>query len=221
MGWVKAWAVGTIVLGVAHVAGGAVLFESAIRTKTGQGGGTSVSGGATKQWLGARFHLSQDAAVTSVGGELVQFNGNALFAAIVRLDGPTSLPHGSPFDAQELLAETTFSAPAPSALVNVPLAVSLAPGDYGLVFGSGMFGASGEGAMPSETNLSNSSYFYWYDPTGQGHPVWNQGTFPPAYFVVNGTVPEPGAIGFFGAVGVLCVRRRGRRANRTDVLWDL
>ena len=211
MGWVKAWVVGIIGLGLTPLAWGAVLFESAQRTVTHQTSGTTLNPGPAPQWLGARFALPQGGNVTSVGGEIMQIDSGSLFAAIVRLDGPTALPHGSPFTNEELAAEATFTAPKPSSLVDVPMAVSLPPGEYGLIFGSGMFGANAHGALTFEPGLPGVSYFDWYDSSGGTQPFWQQGGFSPGYFVVNGTVPEPAGMGFFAAVGALCVRRRGGR----------
>jgi hypothetical protein len=209
MGSVKAWVVGVMIVAWVSFARGDVLFESAQRTSTHQAAGTSLLPPPSVQFLGARFALPQGAEVTSVGGEIVQFDSGSLFAAIVRLDGPTALPHGAPFTSEELLAEATFTAPKPSTLVDVPMSISLGPGEYGLVFGSGMFGASAHGGLVYETTLPGVSYFDWYDPFAQGQPFWQQGTFLPGYFVVNGTVPEPGGIVGL-VVGIAGVRRRRR-----------
>jgi hypothetical protein len=179
-----------------------------------QTAGTALSPPPSVQFLGARFALPQGAEVTSVGGEIVQYDAGSLFAAIVRLDGPTALPHGAPFTNEELVAEATFTAPKPSSLVDVPMAVTLPPGEYGLVFGSGMFGASADGAMVFETTLPGVSYFDWYDSSGGTQPFWQQGTFSPGYFVVNGTVPEPGAVGAVGVLIGIGAIARGRSCAR-------
>jgi hypothetical protein len=213
MGYLKAWAVGAMVLGVGSWARGAVLFESSQHTAVHQTGGTVLSPAPPVEFLGVRFALGQGAEVTSVGGEIAQLDSGSLFAALVRLDGPTALPHGSPFADDELLAVATFTGTKPSSAVDVPMHLSLGPGEYGLIFGSGMFGADAHGTMIYETGLAGVSFFDWYDPFAQGQPIWQPGGFVPAYFVVNGTVPEPGAVQFFGAVGVLCVRRRAERAR--------
>src|SRR5438067_53893 len=78
--------------------------------------------------------------------------------------------HGTPFTTEELLGEATFTASKPSTLVDVPLPISLPPGEYGLVFGSGMFGAGAHGAMVFESGLPGVSYLDWYDSTGGNQP---------------------------------------------------
>src|SRR5262245_12118734 len=59
---------------------------------------------------------------------------------------PTALPSGAPFDST-LVASTTFNAGFPSTDLLTPLSVTLPPGDYALIFGSGLFGAVAEGFM--------------------------------------------------------------------------
>src|SRR5438067_7280144 len=159
MDCVKAWVVGAMVLCSTLSARGAVLFESSQHTAVHQTAGTSLNPGAAPQWLGARFALPQGGNVTSVGGEIVEIDSGSLFAAIVRLDGPAALPHGAPFTNEELVAEATFTGTKPSTLVDVPMAVTLPAGEYGLLFGSGMFEASAHGAMIFETGLPGVSYF--------------------------------------------------------------
>jgi len=127
---------------------GAVLFESATLGPTGVTGG-EVPGVDHAQYLGARFHLDHDVKVQSVGGHFMGLT-HQYFAAIVPLSGPDALPTGIPYVdfASTFLGAASFSTPFASVDILVPLSVSLAPGDYGLVFGAGEFGTSGSGGMP-------------------------------------------------------------------------
>jgi hypothetical protein len=74
----------------------------------------------------------------------------------------------------------------------VPLTVSLAPGDYALVFGTGRFGAASghNGEMPHDNpDTPQASYFRSFGD------AWIDGGFDNTRFVVTGViVPEPSTI---------------------------
>lgn len=141
---------------------GAVIFESA---NLGQSTsfGASVNDG---QFDGVRFHLDDTVEVTQVGGNIS--STGSLFIAIADV---ATLPVGvgNPFPSQPL-AVTTFVAGTPSSDVRVPLPVTLPPGDYVLVVGTGLFGATGTGAVPTrfhgQTALPNVTYLTWNTGTG-------------------------------------------------------
>ena len=171
-------AIGSVVSGTAQV----VIHESATLGPIGQFGGLNFN---PNRFLGSRFSLTQTVQVTAVGGHLGRNNGE-LFAAIVSLSSPIALPVGSPFNPNEVVAFATFSEPrsgAGSDDILVPLNVTLDPGDYGLVFGSGEFGTGGMGFMPqSNTDISGqASYFMW---TGG----WQDPGFSDIRFVVVGFI---------------------------------
>lgn len=184
---------------------GTIIHQSALLGTTGQGGGVSLY---SNQFLGSRFTISGAAVnVESIGGHMYNFSGS-LFGAIVSLSGPNALPSGNPFDLTTL-ASTNFTGPFPSADILTPLSVTLSPGDYAVIFGSGQFGASGSGAMPNNnTDLPGASYFFW---TGYN---WQNGGFTKARFVVEGTViPEPTTFLLFG-MGLLGIVAYGWRRKR-------
>lgn len=125
------------------------------------------------QYLGSRFHLDRTVNVTAVGGHLsgTGFANQQIFAAIISLASPTALPIGNPFDPGELVATTTFDPGRPGSDVRTPLAATLAPGDYALVFGSGLFGATGDAGLEATgTPLPGNSILLWNDQ-GSGF-VW-------------------------------------------------
>jgi PEP-CTERM motif len=159
------------------------------------------------QFLGSRFAVTNTVRVTSVGGHLEGISGT-FFAAIVSLSSPTALPSGSPFDTTTV-ATTTFTAPFPSDDILVPLSATLGPGNYGLIFGTGQFGAAGgDGAMP-ENNVDlfgTAPYFIWV----AGAAWQDNGPLHDLRFVVMGdNVPEPASVvlfglGGFGLCGLCC-----------------
>ena len=188
------------------------IFESATMGTPGQDGLDGYQLGA--QYLGARFSLATTVDVTSVGGHIFGNDDGMLFAAIVQLFGPGALPSGNPFDGSTL-ASTTFLPPLLSADIIIPLGVTLGPGDYALVFGSGQFGATGSGRMPNNnTDLSVASYFFW------NGPPWTDDSISQVRFVVSGDIakpiPEPGSLplvglGVFATLAGVTARRHSAR----------
>jgi hypothetical protein len=186
----------------------AVIYESATLGPIGQFGGTGVF---SDQFVGARFEITAPTTVTAIGGHLYG-SYDSIFGAIIALDSMDALPQGFPFAGGEVLASTAFTPDSPSTDYRTPLSVTLAPGTYALVFGTGQFGATGEGMMPSNnTDLPGASYFWWNGST------WQDGGFSSARFVVEGdsAVPEPTTVALagmaFGALALL--RRRGLRVS--------
>jgi hypothetical protein len=167
------------------------------------------------QFLGWRFQLNNTLQVTDVGGYLSSY-GN-IFAAIVSLSSPTALPQGNPFLPGEILASTTFDAGFQRQNVITPLSIKLNPGNYGLIFGSGLFSASGEGSMLFNFgDFPEASYFVWgRAPLGASiRTGWYNGASD-VRFVVMGqsvtttSIPETTptlvllATGAFGAASML------------------
>lgn len=198
-----------------------IIHESATLGETAQGGGASI---ISTQFLGSRFSVGNTVQVDAIGGHLTRLDsGNQLiFGAIVELSSPTALPTGGPSDLGEVIASTTFSPPLSNDYgggpgsddILVPLLATLTPGDYALVFGSGLFDATGYGVMPgNNTDLLGSSYFKW-DGAGWSDLSSNQGF----RFVVSGSsepaVPEPTTLAIWsvlGGIGLLAGRWRGKR----------
>jgi len=150
------------------------LLESATAGPVGQLLGMAVWG---QQFLGWRFTLATASRVTHVGGHLcAEFAGTGLFAAIIKLSSPTSLPAFDPrliTTSPYTLAHLLFIPSSPSSQLLVPLSAPLVlqPGTYGLVFGGGdtaivqnpytPFGATGTGVMPTNnSDLPSSTYFF-------------------------------------------------------------
>ena len=142
----------------------------------------------TIQFPAARFSVEGTANVTAVGGHIVSHNPGTIFAAILQLSGPDALPTGDPFDAGEVIATSLFTPPTLSADVSVPLVTTLPPGDYALLFGAGLYGATGTARMHSNNpDLPEASYFYYQSGFG-----WIEGGSSNSRFWVQGNIiPEP------------------------------
>jgi len=164
----------------------------------------------SNQILGARFNISEPTQVTAIGGHLyVGVGSGSIFGAIVALNGPNALPQGALLLPEEVVASTVFVGPYPSSDFRTSLSVMLAPGTYGLVFGSGQFGATGWGHMIStNTDLPGASYFW------SNGSWWSNGGIDSVRFVVEGdpAVPEPatGALAGLALCALVLVRFRRR-----------
>lgn len=101
-----------------------------------------------------------------------------IFGVIVPLSGRAGFPPGVELSGTNVLAETTYTPPASSDFVvndyQMPLSVTLQPGDYGLVFGTGEFGATSTASFTNNTSfIGLQSSFDWYPPQGgcRGHSL--------------------------------------------------
>ena len=214
--------VGACAATVLNASSSPFLFESATF-----GGGPLIDGQAggiallPTQFLGARFEVANTVEVQSVGGDIVGIASGPLFAAIIPLSSLSALPSG-PLSSLDVIAETTFTAPFPGGDVSVPLSVTLEPGVYGLLFGSGLFGATGEGAMPRDNKEipENASLFDyhlsagvlgWYDTVAHGLRFFVKGT------TGSQSVPDTGStlsLLALGVIGIVVLRSKMRVAGR-------
>jgi len=181
-------------LGLTQQALAELIYESATLGPTGKTGGGSLNLG---QFLGSRFSITETVEVTSIGGHIGGIGVSPeLFGVIVELPGPSVLPAGSPFTGSEVLASTVFTPPGPSSDVSVPLSVILTPGDYAIIFGSGLFGAtSSTGFTPQNdvvTPAGSGSFILWSDFGS----IWIDGSsFRNERYTINGNVLEQTPVG--------------------------
>jgi hypothetical protein len=172
-----------------NCAGAAIIYQSATMGPTGQN--NSVYAIDSSNFLGSRFYVGTQAQVTAIGGHM--FAGlpeDDIFGAIIRLNDSTDLPKGLPLDSFEVVAYTLFTPDYPDSDFRVPLSVTLEPGYYALVFGSGLYGTTGTAYMPTDgqTDMTGASYFYW---DGYYDFVWYDAKPFQGRFVVEGTVVAP------------------------------
>jgi hypothetical protein len=164
---------------LARVALAQTSLESATLGTTGWIGGTSIT---DQQFVGWRFQVDQTFRVAEVGGHLLGFTSpgdeGPIFGALIRLNSLDSFPVGAPLLPTEVVASALFSPPFPSDEILVPLSATLEPGAYALVFGSGLFGATGSGAIhngPDQQDIPPTtldSYIFWGVPSPGVQPLW-------------------------------------------------
>jgi hypothetical protein len=162
-----------------------VIYESATMGPTGQTEGYLID---SYGFMGSRFYIGNPVQVTAIGGHL--FAGwpeDDIFGAIVRLDGLNDLPNGFPFVSGDVVAYTLFTPNYPSSDFRAQLSVLLEPGYYGLVFGSGLYGATGSAYMPNggQSDMTGATYFLW---DGYYDYSWYDAAPFQGRFVVEGTV---------------------------------
>lgn len=181
-----------------------VLLESATLGNTGRIAGASVT---NVQYIGWRFELAETLQVQQVGGHMLSLPDRPgdIFAALVRLASIDSFPLGAPFTSEEVVATTTFRPNFPSSEVLTPLSAELTPGSYALVFGTELFGATGEAAIHNgfdqdDIPPTNISSFIFWGLTGIGQPpVWRTNLASHMRFLVQGELL--GIAGDFDADG--------------------
>ena len=158
--------------------------------------GLSVNEGV---FSGVRFELTELVRTSKVGGHFVGPFGdeNTFFGAIVSLTDANDFPDSRDLSTNDVLANTMLTFPESSAEVRGDLRLTLQPGWYALVFGSGLFGASGRGAaVRNNLDINNPSYIISQQVIpGDGwinlevFPIEPEGNLR---FVVEGAIiPEP------------------------------
>lgn len=153
-------------------------------------GGSNVS---PVVFVGVRFHLDQPVLTTQVGGHFVRNTGadQSFFGAIVALDDENDFPDSGNLSTPDVVGATLLAFPEPSDEVFGDLAISLGPGWYALVFGSGLFEATGNGvALSNGVDIGNPVYIAFQPGFGWSNLL--NPIFRNFRFVVQGrVVPEP------------------------------
>jgi hypothetical protein len=126
----------------------AVIFESAlpIEPQPGLQSGIVIGGSPENQIYGAAFSIPHTVQVEAIGGFFFGPSAypNDVFGAIVRLPSIDGFPSGNPLNASGVVAHTVFDVGKGIAHeVTLPLAATLEPGAYAVVFGNNHFGAEG------------------------------------------------------------------------------
>lgn len=169
--------------------------------------------------IGAAFTLTQKTTITAIGAQFGGFPAGQIFGAIVPVSSSTLLPTFSSSNIEaNSLAHVVFSVPTATAIdLAEALSVTLNAGTYGVVFGSGAFGANGNAGLGfmndpvGSPNLFRSFFSNDWEAFGDtGVRLFVEGD-------AVGAVPEPTTwammlIGFAGLGAVTHYRRRSSKA---------
>jgi hypothetical protein len=204
----------------AYAAHADILFESGTLGPTGIfiheiNGGTEPGGAVVSDFVfdGVRFELTQPAITLRIGGHFVADPrvDDSFFGAIVKLDDVMDFPDSGNLSTPDVLGATLLTFPNPSAEVFGDLQLNLDRGWYALVYGSGLFGATGSGGMLlNNADIGDPSYI-----AHQPGPGFGWGNLSPIFhnfrFVVEGiVVPEPMALAILPITLVVVLRIRCR-----------
>ena len=184
-----------------------ILFESATLGETGVTWQQAIDGEVPGEnirptaFSGVRFELTQPVVTKSVGGHFVgpPDSDAEFFAAIVMLTSPDDFPDSDDLSTPDVLGTTLLDFPEPSEETSSEMELALHPGWYALVFGSGLFGASGSGGALSNSNdIESPDYIGFLTGFDWG------GRLPSKRFVIKGTVvPEPSTLALAVLASVL------------------
>lgn len=197
-----------ILIGVQAIVGAScasanILFESGTLGPTGipysgLGGGTAPgsSGVLPEVFSGVRFQLSDPVLTSRIGGHFVadpRLGSTSFFGAIVRLESGTDFPDSGNLSTPDVVDATLLTFPHPSAEVFGDLEVRLDPGWHALVFGSGLFGATGGGAAVLNNPDIGSPMYFGHQPSSSWFEISPpHGPFENFRLVLEGiVVPEP------------------------------
>lgn len=190
-----------------------IIFE----TGTGAFDSTTCCGSFINenQFLGTTFSLAEKTKIDGIGGHFRNFHssfGN-IFGAIVNLN-KSGLPDGSVNRLDNVLAYTIFS-PLNSVDTLAPIEVSLDAGLYGLVFGSGLFGANGSSTLTLLQPYQVSSPYGDIIAINKSTPNWKDSDTNPGRYrmLISGAaikLPEPSSLGLalISCVLMFLVRRK-------------
>ncbi len=200
--------------GKSSVTFAATIFESGTLGPTGiPQGSVAATNISPYVYTGVRFELTQPAITTQIGGHFVDTAGGSFFGAIIKLDGSDDFPDSGDLSTADVLGSTDLTFPVPSDEIFGNLSLSLDPGWYALVFGSGLFGTNGDGAAPrNNPDIGNPTYIGFQPLSGIGW-VDITGPFSDHRFLVHGELtPEPMTIvlGTLSIIFYACSKRTWR-----------
>ncbi len=197
----------------------ATIFESGTLGPTGiaRNDVTSGSNVNASVFVGVRFYLDQPVITTQIGGHFVKNTdaNQSFFGAIVALTDQNDFPDSGNLSTSDVIGTSFLAFPEPSNEVLGTLERLLNPGWYALVFGSGLFGASGSGVgLNNGADLADPVYIGWQPGSGWFNlsnlsDVIEFNNFH--FLIIGSAVPEPStfALGLTTLViAALAMRRR-------------
>jgi len=197
--------------GLCRTSWGAIVYESATAGSDHQTVGNTISQSA---FNGIRFQTTTPTPVNQIGGlfSSTASDSSSIFGVLVSLTDATDVPDSKSLSTPDVLFQGLLSVPA-SSQGDVSLdfdPITLSPGYYGVVFGSGLFGATGVVQMPNQNTAIGPQSAFFYATVNGGWSSFTPNSTPARFYVA--AVPEPGtALAGLSAAALLL--RRVRRAR--------
>jgi hypothetical protein len=158
-------------------------------------------------YIGASFHLSSATTISGIGGNFTQYSDTSIFGAIVSLDPVTGMPNDL---LSNSLGHVVFAPSLSGGDQTAALPLKLAAGDYGVVFGSGLWGATGYSGFVGGQGGLGTNEFASYD----GGASWSSWSNPDEIRLTVTAVPEPSEwammLAGLGLAGTVIRRRRAK-----------
>jgi hypothetical protein len=148
-------------------------------------------------FVGTRFELSSPALTTKIGGHFVghpENTDNDFFGAVVRIEHESDFPDSGDLSSSDVLGTALLKFPQQSDEVFGELSITLEPGWYAVVFGSGLFGTTAVGgAVRNGIDILSPTYIGWQPATTGWFEL--DDFFDNHRFVVEGQfTPEPSTV---------------------------
>lgn len=209
----KMLSAGALLLGLASIPAHASTIFSSADYNANEPGDFNIDNAS---FVGASFQLTQATTITGIGGHFSQYSYDNIFGAIVSASSLNALPTVTAANLASLALASTSLAPDGSDQLG-SVSITLGPGTYDVIFGSGLWGTTGgSGLATGQTDNINSAAALFQ--TVNGGASWSLLGENDVRIDVVGTpvsaVPVPAALPLFasGLLGLMGAARRRRKA---------
>ncbi len=190
-----------------------IVYQSATATGALDGGYAVQGDGTTDNsfFIGAAFTLAAATHITDIGGNFIVSNGGSsgsIFGEIVSLASLSAVPSATVEQLAGLALGDVVFTPTQDGDNSAALSTTLAAGTYGVLFGSGLFGADGFASLSFDNAPVGSASLF----QNQFDSGWSAFGDPTVRLFVDGTatdVPEPASLALLA--GGLALAGVGRR----------